>query len=291
MKFPAFQHNTRKRAAFVVLPVCVALFFLLSRSSPDRVPLAETIRDGMRFYDAPEALNALRVDDAFLFQAIGRARSGSSYRLPTDIADRFAGDPFLRIIDAERGADDLVFFRRAEPLRPLPNIENNSYLVNTPYERFLRDPYDDILLKALYCDTTGYTDTDFSILKSVMTGAGDYADTHALWGLAMLRANSCYDPEPLAAEMEILAKAVAAAADRDGRFSDLYAERLVLLYWSGHGDMVREPWVRFIRDHLTDDPGWRDGDDVSANAHTTGLALLALLYFEAGEPSQPLFSR
>lgn len=254
--------------------------------------IRQTIKKGLGFYAKPENLATIRIDDALLFELIKRAEPEvlSTVSLPTANLQTYAADPLKRLIDPEYPVPDLRFYRRAYPLEPLAEINNNSYLLNSPYEKYLRDPYDDILFKALYCDLGTYDESDFAILKSIQTETGDYADTHYLLGLLVLRENQCFDQERIKTEIAATANDIVKAAEQDTHFSDLFAERIVFLYWAGLGDRVKEKWIDRIIQKLTDDPGWRDGEAEYSNAHTTGLALLALIYFESGQAKQDFYS-
>jgi len=248
---------------------------------------------GLRFY-TPDQIATLRVDDAFLFQLIKRFEQKRGYRVTNatfvqnDIAS-YTPDPFARLLNPEEKLSPLVFHRRALPFEQLPSINNNSYLVDPPYDAYLRDPWDDILFKVLACDTHGYDEGDFAILNSSRSNRGDYSDTHVLLGLLLLRGNHCYDAQKIEAEISKVVRILIVGATQDNVFSDLYAERIVLLYWAGVGDVVKREWIEKIQNSLTDDPGWRSGTDTVSNAHTTGLALLSLLYFQAGQSHQSFY--
>lgn len=253
--------------------------------------IRQAIHKGLGFYAKPENLAAVRIDDALLFELIKRSEpSLRSLTLPRENLQTYAADPLKRLIDPEYPVPDLRFFRRAYPLEPLAEINNNSYLLNPPYDKYLRDPYDDILFKALHCDLSTYDESDFAILKSIQNKTGDYADTHYFLGLLILRENQCFDRERIETEITATAADIVKAAEQDTAFSDLYVERIVFLYWAGLGDQVKEEWVDRIMQELTDDPGWRDGEAEYSNAHTTGLALLALIYFESGQAKQDFYS-
>lgn|GEM_PF-3418886 len=268
-------------------------FFLLPDTLLSRGPSrAEVIERGLRFYTEKNTA-LLRVDDAFLYQLIERSshRYGPTFNLPAGIAERFADDPYRRLLNPENPVSDIIFYRRAYPFQKLSTIENNSYLVDSPYAAFLRDPYDDILFKALYCDVTGYDAGDFAILQSIGNGSGDYADTHLLLGLLLLHENNCFDTGATASAIEDTSAHIVRAAQIDRQFSDLYAERIVFLYWAGLGNRVRRSWVELVQQNLTNEPGWREAGHETANGHTTGLALLSLIYFEDGKKQQPFYSR
>ncbi|MFA9261947.1 MAG: hypothetical protein ACEQSB_01120 [Undibacterium sp.] len=270
------------------------ILFCSIQSGRETVANEHAIKKGLTFYH-PEMLDSVRVDDALLIQLIRDSKAARIANLRPDVfsiplSRRFSTDPLRRLLTPEEPVPQLTLTRRADPFQPLPVVNNNSYTVDPPYDRALRDPYDDILFKALYCDQTGYDDGDFAILRSTRNRAGNYADTHFLLGLLLLRENGCFDEKRLSQEIKITASDIALAESHDSNFSDLYAERIVFLYWAGFGNLVQSKWIAKIRSALTPDPGWRDVESDVSNAHTTGLALLALLYAEDGRPKQSFYS-
>lgn len=280
------------RPIFYLVGVFILLFSI--QSARESVANEKAIRQGIGFYQ-PYLLESVRVDDALLLQLIRQSNVARFAYLRDDVfslnlAKRFPGDPLRRLLAPENPVSNLVLTRRADPFQPLPAVNNNSYMVDPPYDRALRDPYDDILFKALYCDKIGYDDGDFAILRSTRNRAGNYADTHFLLGLLLLQANNCSDAKRIEQEIKITVQDIATAAKHDSNFSDLYAERIVFLYWAGYGHLVDSKWIEKVRQAITTDPGWRDiGQDFS-NAHTTGLALLALIYAEDGRAKQPFYT-
>lgn len=271
--------------------------FVLSlsiQSARESIANEKAIRQGIAFYQ-PKGIDSIRVDDALLVQLIRDSSAARIAHLRDDVfsvnfVNRFPLDPLRRLLAPERPVSGLILTRRADPYQPLPAVNNNSYMVDPPYDRALRDPYDDILFKALYCDETGYDDGDFAILRSTRNRSGNYADTHFLLGLLLLRENHCFDQNRIDQEVQITAQDIANAAKHDSNFSDLYAERVVFLSWAGYGHLVDEKWIMKIRQALSSDPGWRDIGQAFSNAHTTGLALLALIYAEDGQSKQSFYS-
>ncbi len=283
MKKPTLKTSLALGLAFLF-----AVLFLRNGSDP---LLTAAIEKGLGYY-TPENMATVRIDDAFLLGLVKRSLPTLSLSLSIpEATPSLARDPFWRLIEPKEPVPDIMFYRRAYPYRILPFIDNNSYLVNPPYEEYLRDPYDDILFKTLYCDLGHYDAADFAILKSIQSETGDYADTHYLWGLLILRENGCFDEPEIAAEIRSVVPHIIRAAETDEVFSDLFAERIVLLYWAGFGDRVKREWIEKVHSSLTDEPGWRDAGHDESNAHTTGLALLSLIYFENGKKEQKFYAR
>ena len=275
---------TIKRYLIIVSIIFVLAFFYHREV---RVLNVNAIREGLKFYDDKSLDNELRVDDAFLLQLIqGLIKDRYATLNVERTIPNFAPDPLSRLLEREKPVLGLSFFRRPNAYEPLPHVNNNSYLIDRVFEQYLRDPYDDILWKALYCDLSGYDEVDFATLRSIRSMKGDYADTHFLLSLLLLKENKCFDDKRLAVEIQATVQPIANAAKEDTAFSDLYAERIVFLYWAGYGNVIKNDWIEIIRKARTADPGWRDSGVRISNAHTTGLALLALIYFEEGKPKQ-----
>lgn len=240
------------------------------------------IEQGMRFYDSPTNLEALRVDDFFLYAKVLDRRSQP---IPWSLAEKFAQDPFRTLLGptAVRTLAPSIFRRQPFPVDKA-GVER-LYALEAPFDRYLRDPWDDLMLKALYCRETGYDAQDFAGLEHLGKSETSYFDTHALLGLIMLRENQCFDAEKIATASEWLVNDIITDLGQDPVFSDLYAERLAVLFWADAGHRVERAWIDRVRDSLTNDPGWHDFGHDFSNGHTTGLALLALLYAERKDES------
>ncbi len=199
--------------------------------------------------------------------------------------ERVSHDPFLRVL-GERKRSFSVF----DSMDPVRSESGYGYRVSSEYRRFLVDPWDEILLKPLYCDVYGYSDRDFSALASIPLDGG-YADTHKLLGLLFLREQGCYDRAMLDRMIRQGSERIAGSAESDAGWSDLSSERIVFLYWAGEGSLVKREWVERIADAQGSDGGWSDPDFGSgSNAHSTGLSLLAIRYFLEGKTPVSFFA-
>jgi hypothetical protein len=281
LRFPA------KNLAFgfsllAVLLITGAAWLLFQQKKID-----SAIEQGIRYY-APEQVAQLRIDDALLYRLIARSGAVALPDPAPDFSRWYEGDPARRLLDRDAPLPGLAITRKVSRAARPATVDNSFYTLSPPYDRALRDPYDDILFKIIACDETGYDEEDFAILRSIGSGRGDSADTHLLFGLLLLKESGCFTGTVLDSEIETVTERIAVAAAQDDTFGDLYAERIVFLYWAGYGDRVHPGWIWRIADRLAVD-GWRDGDDPTANAHTTGLALLSLIYFEAGKDWQSMY--
>jgi hypothetical protein len=245
-----------------------------ARSEKTLHALPGSIVRGMAYYSANTIAN-LPIDSYFLYEKIIDGKNKS--HPPFDTA-AYAPNPFVRLLDKNVYIPSLAF---SAP-------ENNAYKINPEYEQYLTDPWDSVLLKALYCDISGYDYKDFATLESLYQGDGGYFDTHLIIGLALLERNSCYQKEEIDAALSRAAKSVIQAENSDNVFSDLYAERIVVLYWAGFGEYVRSNWIERVEDSSSD-PGWGAGaPGETVNPHTTGLALLSLIYYKANVSFEPI---
>lgn len=204
-------------------------------------------------------------------------------------------NPFLRWNDKNHPVGGFNLERAADT-GTLENIDsqtvaryfNDFYRVPEEFREYLPHHWDDVLLKAIYCDLQGYDNTDFNLLTALPDGQGGYADTHIYLALLFLRANGCFDQSYVNQELDALAQNILVALEEDREFSDLYGERIAFLYWGGYGSQVKGEWIDLILNHQKGDGGWGDKSDES-NPHTTGFALLSLLYHLEGSPQQPFW--
>lgn len=165
---------------------------------------------------------------------------------------------------------------------------NDFYEVPEEFRQYMPHHWDDVMLKAIYCDLLGYDDTDFNFLLALPDRGGGYADTHVFQSLLFLRANNCYDNHKINQELDRLAASMLAALETDTFYRDLYAERLAFLYWGGYGGQIKAEWINNIRQSQEKNGGWRD-EKGEINPHTTGFAVLSLIYYHHGQTQYPFW--
>jgi len=203
-------------------------------------------------------------------------------------------NPFKRLLDYDEGIDDLEITRQINSLEDLrvliqekgTVLNNHFYSVQELYSVYIVDPVDDVILKSLYCDKDGYDEFDYAILEMTKDDEGGYLDTHYLLNLLLLEKNNCYHVDKIQEDKEKVIQNILGAQKKDLHFSDLYAERIVFLYWAGEGDQVQEDWIQKIKVSSMPDHGWSDLGQRTSNPHTTGLAALAVKYFLEGDGSE-----
>jgi hypothetical protein len=253
------------KSFFILLAVIALGLFVMSRVPAGAPGPARAVH----FYETYAA--PLRDDDYFLLNMI--QHHDASFYTP-GIRSLMAGkdiaaSPFIRLFSGafEAHADDYML----------------SGGVTLPAEWS-----DDTLIQALYCDLDNYTDADYRKLTGFRDNQGGYGDTHVLFGLLLLRHQGCGP----ASERDALIPSIAhtVAENETGPFNDLFAERVVSLYWAGYGSLVQEDWVRTIAKNQQSQGGWADAAYTpEINAHTTGLAVLALIYWGEGKEAQDFF--
>lgn len=228
----------------------------------------------------------VRVDDFWFLHQVLRHRPdwASASVFARSAADRFPGDPYLRLLDLSHQAEGLTFSRVDKGEKDWP------YRIPAPYARLVYTAFDRVFLRALYCDYGDYTAEDLAILQSVVEGNGSYADTHALMALLFVAEQKPDLATQTAPQVAELCRILAAAQDQAERFDDVYVERIVFLYWAGHGHLVQQAWLDRLVSAQRPDGAWGSEASQGHNLHTTGLAILALLYAAEGQPAQPLYA-
>lgn len=236
-------------------------------------PTREKARDFYRSYATP-----MRTDEYIMLMWMWPEYALGAERL-------HERDPFFRIYADELRIEDLHIRRRVDSKEELAEfvaifgVDEFLYDVDDISRKTLRDPLDDFVIKALYCDTSGYDQFDYGLLGTIRDRQGGYGDTHYLLSILFLERLDCVSKEQLREDKVSVINDIFRAQKNDQIFSDLYAERVVLLYWAGQGDLVRMPWVKRIADNIQSDGGWKDIGSLGSDPHTTGLAVLAIKYF------------
>ncbi len=201
--------------------------------------------------------------------------------------DFYLQTPFRRYINKNDIASDLklILYNHST----FDKYDNSFYFANEKYQKYLRDPWDDIMLKSLYCDIIGFDDLDFDLLMSLADNLGGYADTHIYLSLLFLKENGCYNLSRINGSIDKLTNILVDIQDRETVFDDVYAERIVFLYWAGNGNKVKKEWIDLIKSSQNPDLGWPNLDGRKSVPHSTGLALLSILYFEEGIDKQEFY--
>ncbi|RMG44111.1 MAG: hypothetical protein D6719_02470 [Candidatus Dadabacteria bacterium] len=151
------------------------------------------------------------------------------------------------------------------------------YTVNEDLRGYLKHPWDDVLLKALYCDISGYDKKDLEFLLHRARYDGSYADTHVLLGLLIVKKLGCLPYEQIKTVIKKLTDSIAGALEIDHHFRDLYAERVLLLYWSPlENDSINKEWIKLLLKKQNRDGGW---GYPRSSPHTSAISLLVLYYW------------
>jgi hypothetical protein len=209
----------------------------------------------------------------------------------------FINDPLFRIYKDKYRTNDINLSRLANSKKELQTfiklfgINRNIYKVNDKYENTLTDEVDDILFKALYCDVSGYDEFDYNLLSSIADNQGGYGDTHYLLSLLFLEKLKCIETERIVVDKTKVINSIVEAQKKDEGFSDLFAERVVMLYWAGMGEKVELLWIMRIAKNIQSDGGWMDENMSVSDPHATGLSALAIRYFVINKSIDKLIAK
>ena len=267
-----------KKSTIIFLILTLLILSLLEipqyiQHQKEQSEIKSVISSGLAFY-SPEEVKNLPTDSYFMFREV--LKHLKIENIPSR-EDTYDNDPFIRALNREKYIASLKF---SKP-------ENDSYKINPEYEFALVYRLDGIVLKALYCDVAGYNDEDFFVLQTLNTHDGSYEDTHFLLSLLFLKINGCYEKNKIEKLIAEASSSIINAEKKDTSFSDLYAERIVMLYWAGYGRSVERAWVDTVKNNFTNDPGWRINKFLLfSSSHPTGLALLSLIYYLEDKPQQ-----
>lgn len=214
-----------------------------------------------------------------------------------------ADDAYRRLFGIKFTPKDLILKRRSD-INSAADVEklleknklvlkNYFYAINDKYKKAYLDPWDDILVKALYCDVLGYDHIDWAILERLRDRRGDYYDTHQLLALLMLEENGCYVQDKIERAKDLVVKDIVEAQHNDAQnpdtaFNDLFAERLACIYWAGKGELVSPRWIDIILKAQLKDGGWPGINGLTfSGTHPSSLAAMGLRYFSE-QGSQPI---
>ena len=279
--------------------------------------IASAIKNGQKYYlEMFHHDNDLPIDSIFLLSLIAKndfeyGHIANAYYHKLQNSEDF-NNPFCRIFSKSTSMnerfDDLQI-TRSESFHghPIKHKVHNLYILNKKYRKFYVDPTDDVVLKALFCDILGFDETDFEILLSMSDNKGTYEDTHSVIALNLLEMNQCYPfKKRIKVAMHRVAKSILHRLKFDYLngigFGDLFFEQIVSLYWAGFGDHIKKEWILKIATHQNKrDYGYSHDYTLIENEndlipiqqestpHPTGLALLAMTYYEIGESKQSFY--
>lgn len=280
------QHNMA--AIFLILGLLFVAEYMAYQWNPHKsilgsvvkqyyfVPAFEDAQEYYATYDQP-----LQTDEYMMYAILWPEQLD-------DVDKVFTKDPFDRIYRNDAMINNFSVVRRVDSgeevidLYLAEGVDTPLYVIDERYKDTMTDPTDEMIVKALYCDVLGYDDFDEELLGLMRDNEGGYGDTHYLLGLLLLEKLGCSTAEEVFDGKKEVIKAIVAAQEQDQSFSDLFAERIVVLFWAGHGDAVDVNWIEKIVKEQRGDGGWQDSGDMENNPHTTGLSALAIKYFNDG---------
>lgn len=262
-----------------IFSILLVVFLGYKKDKREREEIKSIISKGIEFYSKDRAKD-LKIDSYIMLKDIATRTNNEKLLIEESIHDN---DLFVRFLNNNKFPESLSSMM---PKLYPPHMVN----LNDNYAR--TEPFAGVLLKALYCDKLGYSDYDFGILHTLYNGDGSYWDTHFLLSLIFLKNNNCYDIEEVDSAIKKVSISIIQGAKKDTEFTDVYAERIVMLYWAGYGNFVEKAWIEKVKEHFIDNPpGWKAASFLPyPNSHTTGLSILSLIYYLDGENYQPFIS-
>eukprot|EP01084_Bolivina_argentea_P262480 443892_1 len=299
--------STRFRQRFLIILI-LALIFLanimiftrqrnLNAIEDDDGNIILAIQQGVNFYESAFQMGKkLPIDSLFLLKLMAKNNIIYENISDTYFAKLNYDDPFCRVFSKSSTItdkfSDLHLFRQDASQK---HQVHNLYEVNKKYKASIVDPSDDVLIKALYCDTLGYDEIDFDVLIRMAEYNGGYKDTHTLIALEFLRVNECYSSDKIYSEISKVSQAILNSFSNSDYtdIHDLFFEKVASLYWAGLGNHVKRKWILQIIEYQNkDDYGWMDTRrprQKFSSTHTTGLALISLIYYSQGATQQSFY--
>ena len=243
--------------------------------------MSDPIKDGLKLY-ANQPLKTYTIDDYITLSELSRVTDQIPNKTLAALKQKYSDDPYKKLIDKNNFKNDLIFTqaRNTDLKLEYYNVANVSISIHL---------YDSIFLKALYCDVSGYTNEDFEMLSDLDHRGSEYLSNSYLFALLLLQENQCYDNQVLTNAIEDSAQRMARTEDEDTKFTDIYAQRIVLLYWSGYGNLVKNDWIKKIRENYKPGVGWVGSGKLQTENRPTGLSLLGLLYYKAAKLHENLY--
>jgi hypothetical protein len=139
----------------------------------------------------------------------------------------------------------------------------------------------------VYCDRMPRPEVVSRTVLST-TSAG-YEATHQLLALEYMKQNGCLSPDE-EKTLTLTARAIAAEQQQDSVFSDLWAERLAVLLYGDHRQLVETSWIETLIAEQEPSGAWSDPRfprqfyKTPENPHTTVLAIWALAEYSRACP-------
>jgi hypothetical protein len=304
--------NKKKHILLVAIIVFLLVFlfiiskkYIFSVKNLKEKTYTQSIQNGYTFY-TPEIISKLNIDELLFYKIISNKTNQQISPVVQETFEKHSRNAFKRFYDSKSYIADLEFKKnltfKVEDLqgKKIETINAYDYYKKTGNFYFIEKlpgeslfkAWNNVVLKALYCDKSGFDDQDFAYLKFMKRNDGSYMDTHILLALLFIEKNNCYEKKAVEKEKESIITSLIEAENRESEFSDLYAERIVFIYWSGYGNKINKEWIEKIKENQLKNYGWSSTKtETSPNAHTTGLALLGILYYIEGKDSQDFFNR
>lgn len=247
----------------------------------DKGPYTSQINTALDLY-IPSKMQELGFDGYWLLYKVNQITGNVSSEDLLSLKEKYKDNPYKILVDKHDPLKNISF------KRDIDKVGTKEFYTLPPMPDSITN-WDPTLLKALYCKKADYDDADFQTL-SALKNRGGYYDNHYILGLLFLRENHCYSQDIVSHEIATTAAVLIQSESEDKEFSDLFAERIVMLYWAGYGSQVKKEWIDTIANSFDDVYGWNDKGNIHFAGHPTGLSLLALIYYSEGKDKQPLLN-
>jgi hypothetical protein len=184
-------------------------------------------------------------------------------------------DPLIRLLNTERIHQDSI-------KHTIINYDENGNIVD-----FTAQKLDDFMIRALYCDMNIFDQRDYYLMSKLRDYQGGYGDTHFLIYNLILEKLECFDSNILQAHRRMVIETILESQNKETEFSDLFAERIVVLSWAGRADLIQESWITIILKSQDENGSWTEENlhypeeymRQERIQHATGLAALSLKYY------------
>lgn len=227
-----------------------------------------------------------------LDKAIGKAETylkAQTALKPDELAmlvyiDRKFGLPWV----SERVTRKKIAELRAGHWAPFLRLLVPGHIASRESMGLVRFPIDRVTVAALYCDEYALPYGYLGQISEGLRGDG-YWPTHAVLAAMWAQENGCWNENSWHTLRPLMREALLTTIAKRPGADDIFAESVAILYYAGFADDVKPVWLAKLIAAQNADGSWRaTPESPIPNAHTTGLALWALLEARRGGTTEPV---